>query len=136
MIVLDASVIIKWIQEEEYSDKARLLRKDHLARTNQVVIPSLLYYEVANTLATKTHISSKNVKTGLNLIYRASLITYKESPEDIITTSTLAKKHKTTFYDMLYAVLAKKKKCVLVTADNKFIDKTRFKFVKHISEVG
>lgn len=135
MIVLDTSVIIKWIQEEEYSDKARLLYKKHIDKKEEIVIPKLLLYESANTLTTKTRTSPSDIKTGLKFIFDSKLTIAEENEITIKNASVLAKKYKTTFYDMLFAVIAKNKNCLLITADKNFIQKTNFKFVKHISEV-
>jgi predicted nucleic acid-binding protein len=50
--------------------------------------------------------------------------------EELVDAGVLAKKYKTSVYDMIYAVVAKNKKCALVTADENFVRKTKFKHVK------
>jgi predicted nucleic acid-binding protein len=135
MIVLDASVIFKWIQKDEKNrDTALAFYKNHLLGKNKVLVPKLLIYEMANALATKSELSVPTIKAGLSFIFSAGLIIHRESEAELTESTTLAKKFGTSFYDMLYAVIAKNKKCNLITADEKFVQKTRFKFVSLISE--
>lgn len=131
MIVVDASVVIKWInRDEQDSDLAYQLLYRHLKKLEEIIVPRLLFYEVANTLATKSKTSKETIKKGLNLLLSSSLIIYPEQDKDLIEASTLAKDYRTSVYDMLYAVIAKKKKTRLITADKRFLEKTKFKFVK------
>jgi len=130
MIVIDASVALKWILEkEEYSDKALLIYKDHIEGKETVLVPELLFIEVANTLVTKSQLTIDEVSKGLSFVYKASLNTGGVDEKNILKISRLAKKYSTSVYDMLYAVIAKENKTILVTADEGFIQKTGFKFV-------
>src|SRR3972149_638099 len=136
MIVIDASVARKWILEkEEYSDKALLIYKDHIEGKETVLVPELLFIEVANTLVTKSQLTIDEVSKGLSFVYKASLNTGGVDEKNILKISRLAKKYSTSVYDMLYAVIAKENKTILVTADEGFIQKTGFKFVKHIKDI-
>ncbi|KKQ53343.1 hypothetical protein A2865_03905 [Candidatus Woesebacteria bacterium RIFCSPHIGHO2_01_FULL_39_17] len=136
MIVIDASVALKWILEkEEYSDKALLIYKDHIEGKETVLVPELLFIEVANTLVTKSQLTIDEVSKGLSFVYKASLNTGGVDEKNILKISRLAKKYSTSVYDMLYAVIAKENKTILVTADEGFIQKTGFKFVKHIKDI-
>ncbi len=49
-MVADASVIVKWFVEEEYSRHSVRLRDDYTALRVRLVVPSLARYEVLNTL--------------------------------------------------------------------------------------
>lgn len=49
-IVVDASVVAKWYLIEEYSDNAIKLRNDYVRGLVQIIVPSLLEYEVLNAL--------------------------------------------------------------------------------------
>lgn len=136
MIVIDASVILKWVLEnEEDRENARSLYLNHTNGIETITIPNLALAEVANALVTKTNTLPKTIKEDLNFIFQAKLDIYDPPENDLVTASLLAKKYKTTVYDMLYAVVARDKNCGLITADENFIKKTGFKFVKHISEV-
>jgi len=43
MIILDASVVIKWLQEEADSEKARVFERQHVSGEEVIGVPDLLY---------------------------------------------------------------------------------------------
>ena len=134
MIVVDASVAIKWIEKEEDSEKAVLLQKSHLLKQNEIIVPQLIYFEIANTLSTKSKVEEKYIELGINIVYNTDLKIEQLEKVDLLKASNLAKKHKTSVYDMIYAVVAKKYDTILITTDEKFIQKTKFSYVKLLSE--
>lgn len=136
MIVVDASVAIKWVKKDEKDqEKAFELYQAQINNQQAITVPKYLFVELANALVTKSDFLDKEVKTALEFIYQANLSIYEVDKEDIFQASALAKKYKTTVYDMLYAVVAKIHKTILVTADEKFIAKTRFSFVRHLTDM-
>ncbi|MBI2029934.1 type II toxin-antitoxin system VapC family toxin [Candidatus Gottesmanbacteria bacterium] len=135
-MIIDASVGIKLIKKnEEYRQQSLIVLRNHFSGRQKIIIPSLFYIEVSNYLVTNSHSTLLTIKKHLEFFYESRLICYESSREDIFETLNLAKKYNTTVYDMLYAVVAKKHKTFLITADDKFIQKTKFSFVKHISAV-
>ncbi|OGF98693.1 hypothetical protein A3D78_04465 [Candidatus Gottesmanbacteria bacterium RIFCSPHIGHO2_02_FULL_39_14] len=134
MIVVDASVAIKWIEKEEDSEKAVLLQKSHLLKQNEIIVPQLIYFEIANTLSTKSKVEEKYIELGINIVYNTDLKIEQLEKVDLLKASNLAKKYKTSVYDMIYAVVAKKYDTILITTDEKFIQKTKFSYVKLLSE--
>ena len=137
MIIVDASVAFKWFNpdNEKFRHESLLLLKNHKDNKEVIVIPSLLLMEVVNALVTKTNIETKTIKEDLDLLHDANLQIYSFKKNDLEEAALQANQYKTTFYDMLYAVVAKRNKTILVTADENFIKKTKFKFVKHIKEI-
>ena len=137
MIIVDASVAFKWFNpdNEKFRHESLLLLKNHKDNKEVIVIPSLLLMEVVNALVTKTNIDTKTIKEDLDLLHDANLQIYSFKKNDLEEAALQANQYKTTFYDMLYAVVAKRNKTILVTADENFIKKTKFKFVKHIKEI-
>lgn len=134
MIIVDASIAIKWLnQAEEGSSEALVLYKKHIEKQETILFPQLLLIEVANYLATKTNTSEKNIKDGLQLLFQSHFAIHQPTEEEVIEASVLAKAYHTTAYDMLYAIIAKRKQCVLVTADEKFVLKVTFPFVKTLT---
>lgn len=137
MIVIDTSVALKWAQrDEEYSTQAIYLQKRHLEKNVTLIAPQLINYEYANALTTMSALNSIQIEKSINILFKTQVRTYHESEEELLLTSKLAKKYKTTVYDMLYAVIAQSLDCPLVTADQKFINKTGFKHVLHLSQIG
>ena len=135
MIVIDASVAIKLINtQEEGSSIAMSLLISHRENKERIIVPEFLFIEVANYLATKTTSTKYSIKKGLQILYGSGFLIYNLNENDLTEASFLAKRYKTSVYDMLYAVIAKSKKIKLITADDKFARKVGFSYVKHLSE--
>jgi predicted nucleic acid-binding protein len=114
MIVIDASIAIKLIHlQEEGSKQAIELLKKHIEGEEEIIIPQLLFLEVANALTTKTHVHEDQIREGIGLLYQANFLVFNIKEENVLDASLLARKYKTSVYDMLYAVIAKEKKNVL-----------------------
>lgn len=136
MITIDASVVFKWLKSknEPYHKEALFLLQDHLSNRNRILAPNILFIEIANSLVTKTETTDITVQDDLDYLYKIDLQVVISDTEMIKETARLAKEYKTTVYDMLYAVIAQKHNTLLITADEKFIRKTKFPFVKLLSE--
>ena len=136
MIVVDASVVVKWIKKDEEDVNIALsIYNSHLKKKENIVVPRLLFYEVTNFLATKPRATSTTIKINLKFLFNSNLTIHIEDNKELTEATLLAKKYKTSVYDMLYAVIAKKKKCILVTADERFIAKVKFSFVKSLKQI-
>lgn len=136
-MIIDASVALKWVLKigEEDQEKSRLLLNKHRGGKQKIVVPDLFFYEAANTLATKTELSTSEMSESLAIIFEAGLAVYHPTVKDVLQAAKLAKKYNTSVYDMLYATVAKKHKTHLITADDNFARKTGFKFVKLLKDV-
>lgn len=131
MIVIDASVAVKLLLTHEKGHiQATVLLKNHISHKEEILVPELLFYEVANALATKSSISQRSLSLSLTKINKFRFSVYHSTPEEVKIASKLAKRDKTSVYDMLYAVVAKNHKVKLITADEQFIKQTGFKFVQ------
>lgn len=135
MIVIDASLANKlFLANEPEHDKATEIFEKHSKKLEQILTPELIFYEVANTLATKTALPLTKVLEALLRLDELNLqiihLTVKEFSEAV----KMAKKYTVSVYDATYAVLAREKKCDLVTADIKFADQVNLPFVKKLSE--
>ena len=124
MKVVDASVIIKVLLTEQDSEKAKQLLQE------KVMVPEIMFVEVANTLATKTDFPVEKIEQGLDLVYKLELKVESTTQETLIKAARLSREKGTAVYDMIYAVLAQKKKVQLITADRKFKQKVNWNFVK------
>jgi predicted nucleic acid-binding protein len=135
MIVIDTSVAVKYLIEGElFTDIAQKILSRHLNNNCAIVVPDLFYYEIGNTLATKALFPSANIVQSLQMIYKLNFKMHHPSPKEIISCAQLAKQHHTSVYDMLYAVIAKNKKCQLITADRKFATQSSMKHVVFIAD--
>ena len=136
MIVVDSSVAFKWLKtkDEPHSEQASTLLSMHIQGETRIITLSLLFIEIANALSTKTATKPNIIRRDLDILYDLDLEVYRETADDIVTASLLARKKKTSVYDMLYAVVAKRLGTDLITADEQFVRKTKFAHVKLLSE--
>ena len=106
----------------------------HVEGKVEIMVPELFFYELSNTLITKTGVPENIAVNSLKNVVEAEFKIYHADSKDIIEVTKFAKKYNTSFYDMLYAVIAKIHKTILITADEKFIEKTKFSHVKLLSD--
>lgn len=135
MIIVYASVINKLLlPNEENHEQAETLLVKHLRKINQIIVPELLLYEVANTLVTKAGIVPSKIKSNLKDLKDMNFLIEYISFQLINKAAILAKKYRVSVYDAIYAVLAKEKKCNLITADNKFARQINLSYVKTLDQ--
>jgi predicted nucleic acid-binding protein len=126
MIVLDASVVLKWIfGEEEGGEKARLYKEGHVTGKEPVAVHSLFFYEIANVLATKTRLSSKDTAEAFSLIWNFDLEVFSLGLDEFLEGIILSRQYEITFYDAAYVVLARKLGCPFVTSDRSLYEKVK-----------
>ncbi len=126
MIVLDASVVLKWIfGGEEDEEKAKHYQKGHIAEEEVVAVPNLLFYEIANVLAIKTRLSAKDAAEAFSLIWNFDLEVFSFGLDEFLEGITLSRKYGITLYDAAYIGLARKLGCPFVTADRRLYEKAR-----------
>ena len=118
--VLDASVGIKLFVEEEFSEKVqKLFVKLAEDPQTEIHVPDLFYIECANILLKYTRRYKRPQKDSLadlkDLNKLALIVT--STSELIEDALHLASEKNLTAYDACYAVLARKLKLPLVTAD-------------------
>lgn len=136
MIIIDASIANKLILPlEEGHDKTKEIFRKHASEENIIMTLDFIFYEVANTLVTKSSIPQRNITRSLTTIYKTKMNIYYAGEDDIKSAARLAKRFGTSVYDMLYAILAKKYRVKLITADEKFVKATKFKFVKLLQDI-
>lgn len=126
MIVLDASVILKWIfQDEDGEEHARAYRESHVTGDEIIAVPELFFYEIANVLATKTTLSTKDVLEAFSLLWNFDFEVYSFGRDEFFHGITLSRRYGMSLYDAAYIELARKLKCYFVTADRKLYEKAK-----------
>lgn len=132
MVVADASIIYKWITEEDTDPDTPALKllRQFLDDKENVLIPDIVLYELANALSTKTNLAFKEIEQAWNLFERFNLNVVNPSLKFMRKSIKFSRKYHVSVYDASYAVLALEKKCVLLTADNEFAKKINLPFVK------
>ena len=135
MIILDASVVIKWFSDEEYTDKALEIRERIRMGDEKVVVPDLLLYELANALKYNPSFNTDDVSDALASIFDMDMDIVTPTPEIINSAVTLAFEHEITVYDAFYVALAKETELTFITADGRLCERVRgLDFVKFIGE--
>lgn len=140
LIVVDASVVLKWqFDDEEDIPQARTLRDDYFARgTVKVIAPQLLVYELANGIATAARLErispDKAIQALANLL-ELGIELREVEPLRILETSL---NYRLAAYDAAYLALAEQEKCDLWTGDRAFYQVTKGKElrVKWIGDYG
>ena len=132
VVVVDASIALKWILNETDSSKALTLLADWNDREIEVFAPSLLVYEVTNALyrrVRKGDIPFYDARRGLTeIIYKVLEIDFPEDPDFNIRAMELGQQFGLpAAYDSHYLALAERKECELWTADTRLWNSTRGK---------
>ena len=137
MVIVDASCVYKWFDEKEIDfDKANLLLEKHLSKKESLGAPDLIVYELANAWGTKTKIGKSEALENLSAFEDANINLIGFNYNLFSKAIVFGKKYKVSVYDAAYAVLAKEKKCNLITADDKFVDQVNLPFVKKLSSIA
>jgi predicted nucleic acid-binding protein len=127
MIVVDASVAVKWLLPEPGDAAAQEL----LASEERLVAPSLIRTEVAAALARRARfreIEPRDAETALGLWLQAlrdGVISLVADEADLVTALGLTAELSHPLQDCLYLALAERLGAPLVTADKKFVIKAR-----------
>ena len=95
--------------------------ENHTTGDEQIAVPELLYYEVANALITKTTLSKKATTTAIRNILELDLISYSLGTDEYMSAVQLAISSNITMYDASYPVLAEKLGADFITADRKLV---------------
>jgi len=136
LFVLDASVVIKWFSEEEYTDRALKLRDTFSKGEIELVVPDLILYEVSNALRYNPDFDETDVADAVGTLFDIGISIIVPNRDVINSALNLAYEHKITVYDAYYVALAKEINFKLITADRKLYLKIKdFKFVKYIDEI-
>ena len=117
-LVVDASVALKWVLEEDNSDAAR-----KIPLTDQLIAPELLLIECANSLWAKarSQVLSRGEASAAFAKLVAAPVRLRTEASLISAAQSIAFEIDCTVYDSLYLALAIAENAVLVTADNRFV---------------
>lgn len=120
LLVVDASVAVKWLVPEVHSDAAlALLEADHT-----LIAPDLLSAEVGNILWKKRRLGELSVEESEHALEVFTRKPIEIVPTDALVTDALgiANRHDRTVYDSLYLALAEGSEATMVTADQKLVN--------------
>ncbi len=135
-VIVDANIIVKWFIEEEGSDKARILRDKYIEGEIELVVPSLLFFEVLNALKySKLFTQTELNDAGESLEnYGFTIVTLKKKVRE--STVKIAVEHNMSIYDASYVGLSIEMGSVLFTADQKIINKLPKDLKKNVKSLN
>ncbi|MGH9921603.1 MAG: type II toxin-antitoxin system VapC family toxin [Nitrososphaerales archaeon] len=122
-VVVDASVIVRWYVQEEWSDSARRVRQDYEKGLVELIAPYLLFYEVSNSLRHSADLNANDVSDSMTSLINTQLDTRLLTKEDIEKTVTLAFQFGITMYDAVYFALSQSIGVNFLTGDLKLYKK-------------
>lgn len=122
VVVVDASIAIKWVLEESDSDKAETLLAEWSSKGMLILAPSLLAYEITNALHRKVRKGEITLDRAKEALSEISLTEIEFDFSSDFALSTRAIELANHFklpatYDSHYLALAERKGCDLWTAD-------------------
>ena len=130
MIVVDASLALKWLVEEERSDEAI----GWAAEQDQLIAPTLMRIEVANALFKKAR--DGDIHSGAVPRAFASLSTFitewTELNDVVDHALLLALELRHSVYDCCYLALAEQREVQVATADLELIRRCRDTRAEHL----
>ena len=122
-VVVDASLAVKWLVEEDDSDKAHAALRSWVAQDITRIAPHLMPFEVANALHRRVLRGELNVGDSVRMIASllASRLELHQPPDLHVRALQLASQLKqNAAYDAHYLALAESVGCELWTADERF----------------
>ena len=121
MIVLDASVLIKWFINEADSPTALHLKEALLEDKINIVIPDLALYEIVNVLRFKAGVSEMAAKTILPAFFDLGIEIIAPSQQLLADALHLSFATDLAVYDCVYLALANELGAQLITADKRIV---------------
>lgn len=121
MIVLDASVLIKWFIQEPDSEIALQFKENLLRGKEDIVLPDLALYEVINVLRFKSEVTEEAIKAILPSFFDLGLEIITPSQRLLKDALHLSFATELSVYDCVYLALANELGVSLITADKYII---------------
>ena len=135
--VLDTSVVIKWFSEhgEAELSSALALRQRIIEGTLAVIVPDLLFYELANALRFNSHFSAADVTQAVQSVNDMGFDVRPVEPPVLERAVDSALKFNITVYDAYFLALAQSEGLSLITADYKMAGRMKnSKYLMRLSE--
>ncbi|HEY1961402.1 MAG TPA: type II toxin-antitoxin system VapC family toxin [Rhizomicrobium sp.] len=134
MIVVDASIAVKWFIPESDSEAARALYRE------QLLAPAIWLSEVANVLWHHMQAGKLTETKAKRLLwsFRRAPITSIAADDHLEQALSLANEVQHAIYDCLYLALAVEEGTYLITADARFVRAVRRhrKWTRYIRLLG
>jgi predicted nucleic acid-binding protein len=123
-LVVDSSVVVKWLSAEPHSAEALRILDDYQQDLLRLCAPDLIYAEVGNVIWKKHRfqgVSAADAQLMIDGLLGLSL-TLTSTSALLDDAFRLAVAHQRSVYDMLYIALSIRESCRVVTADEKLVN--------------
>jgi len=124
--VIDSSVAVKWFSNEEDTDKALLVRNQHVKGSQMLWVCDLLYHEVTNALRYKPSYDEKRLTQAVGSLFGLHLNIHPVNSTLLEKAAAIAFKGNVTIYDAAPVALAQLRETFCLTAD----EDTQYKKLK------
>ncbi len=118
--VIDASIAVKWFNEEDGTQTALKIRDEHLTGTTILSAPDILLYELANALRFKPGFDAEKVTRAISDVIDLQIDLIAPSVELLRQSTDAAFLYNATTYDSCYLALGELMGIEVYTADKKF----------------
>lgn len=122
MVVLDASVAVRWFSEREDTDRALAIRQEILDGKTKFAIPDLLLYELANALRHDPDLDESDVAAAVRSLLDMGPESIAPVASLMEAATKLAFEHKSTLDQACYVALADEIGANLITADEELYE--------------
>lgn len=120
-LVVDASVVAKWFNNEELSDKATELKDAYVDGRLELAAPIQIIYEVGNTIWKNPQLTEKDSAEAITSLLQMDLQLLPPNLQRVSRAMELARSNGITFYDASYLQAAEELKTTLLSTDDKQI---------------
>lgn len=135
-IIIDASIIIKWLLPDEEDVQALRIKQDFNKNRLTITIPHLTYYEIGNVL--KTAVKRERIKEDIATKLYSSFIDLEFVAYAMSDLFTLALYKSIDFnisyYDASYIALSEYLQIPFITADQKLLKRISDKLIVDIQD--
>ncbi|KPV65533.1 MAG: Ribonuclease VapC3 [Candidatus Bathyarchaeota archaeon BA1] len=125
VLVLDASVAVKWYVIEDQRDKALKLRQDYMDGKIDLVTPSLILYEVGNAIRYHPGAMGSDVEEAIKGLREMEIAIQDLTDAVIKVAANIAFIEDVTFHDATYLAIAESLNTKLITADEKLYEQIK-----------
>ena len=137
IVVVDASVVLKWFLDEPDATYALTLRQRHLAGDTLLVAPDLLLYEVGNALRFKRDFTLPAIQAALSDVLHFQLDLVAPTEPLFHQAAEFSHRSRLTYYDCCYLAVARTLGATLITADQRLHDaSSRLVTVRLLNQIG
>ncbi len=130
--VVDSSVVTKWFLSEPGSDLAISLRDKFATGALGLAVPTLLFYEVINTLRYSGAFNAQDLTQAATSLSRYRFEVWRPRGKLLELSAEMSLREEITAYDACYVALAERTGTKLITEDKDLIEK----FPAHTLRLG